>query len=226
MVADATTPAHLYAFLAVGSLWILEVSVSQQPPVPVPDYRLLLRVAEEDERALGELYDRFGAAMYSLAMAVVGNSADAEEVVADAFAQVWRTAGRYDPARGSVGAWLSTITRTRGLDLLRSRKRRLRALERSAATDRDGLALEISAPSDAPDRQAEHSDDQRLVGRSLADLPEAQRRVIELAYFRGLSQSEIAAELKQPLGTVKTRMRSGMEKLRKALTPYLSELRP
>lgn len=226
MVAGTLAPVHLCTFHAAGSLWIREVSVTQHRLVPTSDHGLVLRVAGGDERALGELYDRYGATSYSLAVSVVGDSADAEEVVADAFAQVWQTAAAYNPARGSVGAWISIITRTRALDLLRSRKRRLRALERSAATDGDGLAIAISTPSEAPDREAEHSDEQRLVGRSLADLPEPQRRVIELAYFRGLSQSEIAAELDQPLGTVKTRMRSGMDKLRKTLTPYLPELRP
>src|SRR3989449_3035863 len=92
-------------------------------------------MAVGDERALTALYDRHGSASYALALAIVGERADAEEVVADAFGQAWRTAAQFDPSRGSVAAWLATITRTRALDLLRSRRRRARALERAARAD-------------------------------------------------------------------------------------------
>src|SRR5256885_12532236 len=93
-----------------------------------------------DERALAEVYDRHGGPAYSLALAIVGERADAEEVVADAFGQVWRTAAQFDPSRGSVAAWLATITRTRALDLLRSRRRRARALERGGPGGAEGGA--------------------------------------------------------------------------------------
>src|SRR5881296_4670812 len=109
-------------------------------------------MAAGDDRALGELYDRHAATAYALALAIVGERADAEEVVADAFGQVWRTAAQFDPSRGSVAAWLATITRTRALDLLRSRRRRARALERAARADTDGLAAPLGA-ADAPDRE-------------------------------------------------------------------------
>ncbi len=174
-------------------------------------------MAAGDERALSELYDRHGAAVYALARAIVGERADTEEVVADAFGQAWRTAAAFDPARGSVIAWLATITRTRALDLVRARGRRARVLARAAQESDAGFAAPLAA-RDAPDRDVERQEARRLVARSLGDLPEPQRRVIELAYFGGLTHSEIAAELKEPLGTIKTRLRAGMEKLRDVLS--------
>ena len=186
-------------------------------------YRALVeRMAAGDERALGELYDRHGGTAYSLALAIVGERADAEEVVTDSFGQAWRTAEQFDPARGSVVAWLATITRTRALDLMRARGRRARALTRAALNDSEGLAAPIAVAAEAPDRGVERQEARRLVERSLAELSAPQRRVIELAYFGGLTHTEIAAELQEPLGTVKTRLRAGMEKLRGSLAPLLS----
>jgi len=187
------------------------------------DRDLVERMVVGDERALTKLYDRHGSASYALALAIVGERADAEEVVADAFGQAWRTAAQFDPGRGSVPAWLATITRTRALDLVRSRGRRARAIERAAAASGNGLAAPLGGLGSAPDRGVEQDEARRLVARSLAELPEPQRRVIELAYFGGLTQSEIAAQLEEPLGTVKTRMRAGMEKLRGLLAQLLSE---
>ena len=187
-----------------------------------PDGALVARIAAADERALGELYDRHGEMAYALALAMVREGADAEEVVADVFGQVWRRAAQYDPGRGSVAAWLATITRTRALDLIRARGRRTRAIERAAQADGDGLASPLGAPAERPDRGIERQEARRLVARSLGELPEPQRRVIELAYFGGLSQTEIATELHEPLGTVKTRMRAGMEKLRGSLAQLLA----
>ena len=174
-----------------------------------------------DDRALGELYDRHGATLYALAVAIARERADAEEIVADALGQAWRTASQFDPGRGSVGAWLATITRSRALDLVRARGRRARALARAAGASGEGLAVPLAAPAEAPERRVERQEARQLVGRWLAELPEPQRRVIELAYFTGLTQTEIAVELHEPLGTVKTRMRAGMEKLRDSLARLL-----
>jgi RNA polymerase sigma-70 factor, ECF subfamily len=182
-------------------------------------------MAAGDERALGELYDRHGSTVYAVARAIVGERADTEEVVVDAFGQAWRTAGQFDPARGSVTAWLATITRTRALDLVRARGRRSKALTRAAQENEAGFAAPVAANA-APDRDVERKETRQLVTRSLRELPDAQRRVIELAYFGGLSHSEIAAELQEPLGTVKTRLRAGMEKLREALSPRISRVEP
>lgn len=188
----------------------------------MPDHMLVVRMAAGDERALGELYDRLGGVVYALAYAIVGEAADAEEVVADAFGQAWRSAARFDPSRGSVSAWLATITRTRALDLVRARGRRARALERAAWTNPEGLAAPLARAAEAADRGAEQNEARGLLLRSLSELPVPQRRVIELAYFGGLSHSEIAVALNEPLGTVKTRLRAGMEKLRVLLQPLLA----
>ncbi len=196
---------------------------SQQVRPPTPDRALLARMAAGDDRALGELYDRYGGTAYALAVAIVGEQADAEEVVADAFGQAWRAAGQFDPSRGSVAAWLATIARSRALDLLRARGRRARAIARAAQASGEGLAAPLGTAADAPDRGVERGEARRFVLWALAELPEPQRRVLELAYFGGLSQSEIAAELQEPLGTVKTRMRAGLEKLRGLLAPLLAE---
>src|SRR5690242_3853868 len=153
---------------------------------PAPDRALVARMATGDERALGDLYDLHGSMTYALAVAIVRERADADEVVVDAFGQAWRTAPQFDPGRGTVAAWLATITRTRALDLVRARGRRARALERAAQSDADGLAAPLAGSAVAPDRSAEQHEASGLVRRSLAELPEPQRRVIELAYFRGL----------------------------------------
>ena len=183
-----------------------------------PDDALVERMAGGDERALGDLYDRHGRVAYALAYAIVGERADADEVVVDTFGQAWRAAAAFDPARGSVGAWLATIARTRALDLVRARGRRSRALERAAQLSEGGFAAPVAGSAgDTPDRDAERGEARGLVTRALAGLPAVQRRAIELAYFGGLSQSEIAAQLGEPLGTVKTRIRDGMAKLRELL---------
>jgi len=199
------------------------VLANQQGQSRAPDRTLVERMAAGDDRALGELYDRYGGMAYALAVAIVAERADAEEVVADAFGQAWRTGPQFDPGRGSVAAWLATITRTRALDLVRARGRRARALERAAQAGTSGLAAPLAEMAVAPDRGAEQQEAKRLVRHCLAELPEAQRRVIELAYFGGLTQTEIAAELQEPLGTVKTRMRAAMAKLRGSLAPLLAE---
>jgi len=195
--------------------------MTQSPTTSATDAELLKRLALGEERALGELYDRHGATAYSLARAIVREAADAEEVVAEAFAQVWRTAASFDSGRGSVVAWVTTIVRTRALDLIRAQRRRARVLDDAVLTADDEAIAGAPAGGDTPDRDVERAEARELVRRSLADLPAPQRRVLELAYFGGMSQSEIAEFLTEPLGTVKTRMRAGLEKLRTALRPIM-----
>ncbi len=189
------------------------------PAAAADDARLVARAAQGDASALAALYDRHGRAAYALARALVGGASDAEDVVASAFAQLWQTASRYDAARGSVAAWITTMTRSRALDLLRAQRRRSRLHERAAA-DGDGFAVSLGDVG-APDADAERAEVARAVRASLATLPQAQRRAIELAFFGGMSHTDVAQALGQPLGTVKTRIRSGMLKLREALRPLL-----
>ena len=183
------------------------------------DPDLVLRVAQGEERALGLLYDRFGAVLYAVASRIVGQQADAEEVVMEAFAQAWREAPRFDAVRGSVAAWLTMMARSRALDLVRAQSRRARLTD-TAARENTDQAPAMSAGLPAPGAAVEDEERRRAVGAALAALSPPQRAAIELAYYEGLSQSEIAERLKEPLGTIKPRMRLGMQKLRETLRPY------
>jgi RNA polymerase sigma-70 factor (ECF subfamily) len=184
-----------------------------------PDRELIAQAAAGDDRAVGTLYDRYGTVLYAVAYRVVGQRADAEEVVVDAFAQAWRDAARFDAARGSVAAWLTTIARSRALDLVRARGRREQATANAAGGEPDaspGLGAWHSDPEDS----VEQTERRHHVRLALELLSPSQRKAIELAYYEGLSQSEIAERLGEPLGTVKTRIRLGMQKLRDALRPF------
>ncbi|HSR42759.1 MAG TPA: sigma-70 family RNA polymerase sigma factor [Longimicrobiales bacterium] len=178
-----------------------------------PDHVLVERVASGDPRALGMLYDQHASMVFSLAASIVGGDHDAEEVTEDVFMQLWTSADRFDADRGALGSWLATITRSRALDRIRARKRRHAAHERAAARSESGLAAGPANPAPA-DAEAGRAEVRERVSRALGLLNDDQRRAIELAYFEGLTQSEIARRLGAPLGTVKTRIRDGMTKLR------------
>jgi len=170
--------------------------------------------ARGDGAGLAALYDRHARAVYSLALRVVADEADAEEVVQEVFDQAWRQASRYDPSRGTVAAWLMTMTRTRAIDRLRARQ--ARPDQASLASDRDWSDLPAASADPADVLDAER--DVTRVRQALQQLPLMQRVAIELAYFEGLTQSQIAARLEEPLGTVKTRIRVGLLKLRDVLS--------
>lgn len=177
---------------------------------------LVHRIAGGDQRALGALYDRQVTLVHSLAVRLLSDADDAEDVVEETFWQVWRQASRYDASRGSVPAWLCSIARSRALDLLRSAKRRP---ERSSSlADDDDHDIAVASPNVSPLGGVEQSEQRALVRSALDELPAEQRESIELAYFGGLSQSEIAERTGQPLGTIKTRIRLAMAKLRTRLS--------
>lgn len=186
------------------------------------DLDLVRRMADGDEAAVAALYDRYGTVVYAVVYRIVGQTADTEEVVMEAFAQVWRDARRFEAGRGSVAAWLTMISRSRALDHVRSRGRRER-LNTSAAQEDQTQAPAMGSWGTDPGYQVEQSERQRRVAEALGALAPAQRQAIELAYYDGLSQSEIAERLNEPLGTIKTRIRLGMMKLREALRPYYHE---
>jgi RNA polymerase sigma-70 factor (ECF subfamily) len=188
---------------------------------PGVDAGLIERIAAGDEAALASLYDALGGLAYSMAHAILGDPAESEDAVADTFLQVWTTARTFDSSRAGVVAWVAMMVRTRSLDRLRSRKRRASAIEKAAGFDVEGMAIPIGNPGPDPDRAAELSEIRRRVAAGLTELPPPQRRAIELAFFQGLSHSEIAEALGEPLGTVKTRIRAGMEKLRAGLASYI-----
>ncbi|HVE83948.1 MAG TPA: sigma-70 family RNA polymerase sigma factor [Myxococcales bacterium] len=166
---------------------------------------LVSRAARGDRPALHRLYDLYSPNAMAIALRMLKNRPVAEEVVQDTFVEVWRRAREYDASRGTVSAWIATIARTRALDRLRADARLSAAKERAAA--------EPEAPSVAPLELAVERQQRERVNAAIATLPAEQRLAIELAYFDGLTQREIAEKLKQPLGTVKTRVRLAMEKL-------------
>jgi RNA polymerase sigma-70 factor (ECF subfamily) len=172
------------------------------------DVALLGRIAAGDETALAALYDRWVQPVYGVVVQLLRGADDAEDVLEDTFWQVWQRASSFDPARGTPRAWLLTIARSRALDRVRSRGRAPEA-----------VPLSELVPSDAPDPAASVEVEERRaqVARALAALPKEQREAIELAYFGGYTQSEIAEQLHQPIGTIKTRIRLGLRKLRALL---------
>lgn len=199
------------------------------PPVNAPgtplheDQKLVMAMARSDERAAAQLYDKYSAAMFALAVRIVGEGADAEDVVLDAFTQAWNNAARYDADRGSVLGWLTTMTRTRALDLVRGRGRRAKAVDTaSRSMGDDPVAVAGSAPS-AVDlvELGERAD---AVNSAMSILSGQQRVAIELAFFEGLTHSEVAERLGEPLGTIKTRIRLGMQKLRDVLRDVPQEM--
>jgi RNA polymerase sigma-70 factor (ECF subfamily) len=163
----------------------------------------------------------------ALVARIVQSADDADDVVEETFWQAWRQAARFAADRGSVATWLLTIARSRALDRLRATRRQReeaiddRAVERSAAADGDAFI----APASDPSRDAEAGERGVLVRRALGELPREQREALELGYFGGLSQSEIAERTGQPLGTVKTRMRLGLMKLRELLSVLREDAR-
>ena len=178
---------------------------------------LVESVAAGDQSALATLYDATNRFIYSLILRVLGDMGSAEEVLIDVYTQLWRQAASYDANRGAPLAWMATIARSRAIDRLRS--------SWQDQHRKESLDVLGDAPANAasPEESAAASERQRFVREALNLLTPEQRRVIELAYYSGLSHSEIAEKLNQPLGTVKTRTRLGMMKLREALAPLLGE---
>lgn len=194
---------------------------SAPPPADAPgDDTLVARMRAGDEAALGLLYDRYHATCHALAHAIAGPE-DAEDAVLATFVQLWEGAGRYDPARGSVASWVVMVARSRALDLLR-RRRRLAGHAARFAAEAEGAGAGADGPdaADSPDVAVERHELAAAVRGSLGALPSEQRRVIELAFFAGLSHGAIAEFLGEPLGTVKSRIRLGMSKLRGALVAW------
>ena len=171
------------------------------------DEALLEALAGNDEAALGELYDRFGRIAYGLALRILRDASLAEDAVQEAFLQIWRGAGTYRPQRAKASTWLLTFVHRRAVDLVRREERR-RAEPSESLADPAGPGA---------DEEAALGSRQQIVRAALRALPSEQRQAIELAYYGGLTQSEVAARLGQPLGTIKSRMFTGLDRLRSLL---------
>jgi RNA polymerase sigma-70 factor, ECF subfamily len=170
--------------------------------------------AKGDQAALSALYDQTSSLVYGVALRVLSNPADAEEITIDVFNQVWRTAGNFENTRGSVTAWLIMLARSRAIDRIRSRATRIRV---------EAPLVDMSTVPDSahtPEAVTEAGQRHARVRQAMAGLPQEQRTVVELAFFSGLSHAELADRLQLPLGTVKTRIRSSMMKLRESLGEY------
>jgi RNA polymerase sigma-70 factor (ECF subfamily) len=180
------------------------------------DEELMVLVDEKDPAAFEVFYDRHGGAGYSLAHRIVGDRSGAEDVTQEAFLSIWRSSARYDPARGSVRSWTLGIVRNRAIDALR------RASGPAPKLDLDDeVLLEGRPAAELTDSEVIRRDVAERVRGALGELPQEQSQVIALAYFGGFSHSEIASMLGAPLGTIKGRMRLGLEKLRDTLADGL-----
>jgi RNA polymerase sigma-70 factor (ECF subfamily) len=187
------------------------------PEAERADSELLRRMQVGDESALEVLYGRYGGLIFTLALRIVGDPELAREVLQDTFLRCWDGRDAYDPARGRVPGWLMGIARNRAIDLLRSRPHQARLREREPLV---GLASEPIQPDAADSIML-----RRAVVSALRGLPIAQRQAIELAYYGGHTQVEIARELGEPLGTIKSRTRQAMELLRAVLWPLIEPRR-
>jgi RNA polymerase sigma-70 factor, ECF subfamily len=185
------------------------------PSNPPADSALIARIEGREADAIGLLYDRYSGRMMGVAQRILGDTGEAEEILQEVFLWVWKSAASFDSSRGSVLAWLLVATRSRSIDRLRTRRPALRAGLRAVETVPDAPSSE-DVEGDSANRQWE-----ALCRSAISELPADQRRALELAYFDGLTHQEIAEKTSTPLGTVKTRVRLGLMKLRERVRPYL-----
>lgn len=180
-----------------------------KPTHPSSDLDLLIALGNGQVNALGSLYDRYSRLVYGLAYKILGNSEEAEDITQEVFLTLWRR-NAYNPSRGSLSSFLTTMTRSRSIDKLRSRGTKLRFIQRWQGMVKNEA---VATPLD----RAAIGERSQLVRDAMSQLPESERLILEIAYYEGLSQSEIAKRLNIPLGTVKTRSRQGLLKLRQTL---------
>ncbi|ASC71658.1 RNA polymerase sigma factor SigF [Halomicronema hongdechloris C2206] len=180
-------------------------------PDPSCDRTLVIRLYAGQAEVLGKLYDRYASLVYTLALKMLGNAEEAEDLTQEVFITLWQQQ-KYDPDRGSLGSYLATYTRSRALDRLRVQGNRRRIVQQFR-----GVLAKNSQPPTQPLDQASQQEQGQQLRSALAQLPATEREVLEIAYFEGLSQSQMAARLNLPLGTVKTRCRQGLRRLRMLL---------
>jgi RNA polymerase sigma-70 factor, ECF subfamily len=208
--------------LTDSQTYLLKPMDSESPPLKssvslsadTSDLDLLLALRGGQTQALGMLYDRYSRLVFSLAFKILANSEEAEDITQEIFLTLWQRQ-TYNPARGSLSSFLTTMTRSRAIDKLRSRGSRYRFLQRWEGIMRSETVMST------PLEQASIGERSQIIRGALEQLPVNERQVLEIAYYEGLSQSEIAEQLSIPLGTVKTRSRQGLLKLRQALQGYV-----
>ena len=181
----------------------------------IADREMIERIGRGDQSAFSALYDRLSRPLYSLALRMLGDAGDAQDALQDVFLQIWSRAATYNPEQSTVFSWTVLLTRSRVIDRLRARKRRLRVVA-SATGDEDADVADASTMESAADT-ADKNDEAARVRSVLNNLPSEQREAIELAFFGHLTHHEIAARLGEPLGTIKARIRRGLLKLRERL---------
>ena len=181
----------------------------------IADREMIERIGRGDQSAFSALYDRLSRPLYSLALRMLGDAGDAQDALQDVFLQIWSRAATYNPEQSTVFSWTVLLTRSRVIDRLRARKRRLRVVD-SATGDEDADVADASTMESAADT-ADKNDEAARVRSVLNNLPSEQREAIELAFFGHLTHHEIAARLGEPLGTIKARIRRGLLKLRERL---------
>jgi len=175
-----------------------------EPKEILPDSNLISSIRTGDQNAMAALYDRYSSIVYSVALRVLADTGAAEDTLQDVFMQLWRNPGAFDSSRGSLGAWLAVIARNRAIDALRKRR-----------PENNIEDVVISVETDLAS-EADRSRSAEKVRSLLGGMPAAQRTPLEMAYFEGLTHSEIASKTGEPLGTIKTRIRAGLAALRKA----------
>jgi len=177
---------------------------SADPKAILPDSNLVSAIRSGDQNAMAALYDRYSSIVYSVALRVLGDTGAAEDILQDVFMQLWRNPSAFDSNRGSLGAWLAVIARNRAIDVLRKRR---------PENDIEDVVIRVETDLAS---EADRSRSAEKVRGLLGAMPVAQRTALEMAYFEGLTHTEIAAKTGEPLGTIKTRIRAGLQALRKA----------
>jgi RNA polymerase sigma-70 factor, ECF subfamily len=201
--------AEFPAFLLIGE------TVSDQDNQE-RDIELLRKIAAGDRTAFGEFYDRHSVLMFSVASRILNDPGDAEDVLQEAFVQIWEKAGNFDPKLGKPSSWAAILVRNKAIDRIRASQRRTR-LAQDAGTE-----MAIMAEGNESANETVHGHEKaKLIHSAIVELPVEQRNAIELAYFSGLTQNEISEKLQEPLGTVKARIRRGLLKLRDQLEGLL-----
>lgn len=190
-------------------------AVSEKTLAPAPaDLDLIEKIRQGDQSALDLLYKRYSSPVYSLIWKILQNSEEAEDVALDVFWQVWRQADRYDPSRGAPPAWIFTLARSRAIDRLRSRSRRE---DRTISIDDPNIHFDPLDENASPDQVVSFRQNRDAVRAAMEKLSVVQREAVELAFLKGMTHVEISEKLGQPLGTVKTRIRQGLIRLRRHL---------